>query len=116
MWIAGPASSSSRRSASERVGNQDCVRDKDALDVVRLLQATDTADLATRLGLLRRDSVAADATSETISILPELFGSVDTEGVAMAVGAAGTGPQSDVLAASLVALAEDLLYDLRDID
>jgi len=97
---------------AERTRDGDRVRDKDALDVLRLLQATDTSDLAQRLTRLRNDDLSAEVTNEAVAQLPPLFGSHDSVGVAMATRAAGPGADPDVIAASLIALASDLLAEL----
>jgi len=73
----------------ERVGAQDRVRDKDALDVLRLLRAVEPEDMADRLRTLARSPLSADVTAEALELLPTLFGGPDSEGVLMAVRAAG---------------------------
>lgn len=83
--------------------------DKDALDVLRLLRATKTADLAARLHRLRRTELSREVTDEALRLLPRLFGTPEAEGSQMAVRA--TSPLEDpaVIAASCVTLASDLL-------
>ncbi len=97
---------------SERTQAVDRVRDKDALGVLRLLQAIETADLAARLDYLRGEALSAPVTSEAIEQLMSLFGTPGAAGTAMVVRAAG--PQADpaVVAASTSALVEDLLAEL----
>lgn len=111
LWVAGPGALlvAKVHKIAERLGAQDRVRDKDALDVLRLLRAIDTADLATRLSTLVANELSASVSNEAVGLLPELFGATDNEGVAMAVRAAGAGEDSDALAASLVGLVDDLL-------
>lgn len=53
-----------------------------ALGAFRLLRVTDTADLANRLSTLLATHVSASVTDEAIRLLPELFGSTESEGVA----------------------------------
>lgn len=115
MWVAGPGALlvAKAHKISERVDLQNRVRDKDALDVYRLLRACDTIDVATRLGHMLGDSVAEDVTRQAIDHLPELFGAPGSAGVTMAVRAAGIAEPPDVLAASLVALVEDLIAELQ---
>ena len=52
IWVAGPAALlvAKIHKIAERVGVQDRVRDKDALDVLRLLRAVETQDLGPRSG------------------------------------------------------------------
>ena len=96
---------------AERTSTGDRVRDKDALDVLRLLQATPTADLAQRLDQLRAHDLSADVTVEAIGQLAPLFGRSDAVGVEMAIRAAGPGAAPDTIAASMTALTSDLLAE-----
>ena len=115
MWVAGPGALlvAKVHKIAERVGNQDRVRDKDALDVLRLLRATGTADLANRLRVLRTDNIAEAVTAEAVGMLTLLFGATDSQGVAMAVRAAGSGESGEVIAASFMALVDDVLRELE---
>jgi hypothetical protein len=81
---------------------------KDALDVLRLLRAVDMDGLATRLRTLRDDELAGAVTTEALEQLPRLFGTVDTDGIAMTIRAAGGTEDDAVIAGSFVALVEDL--------
>ena len=94
---------------AERSSTSDRLSDKDALDLFRLLQATDTDYLAKRLDQLRSHELSAVVTAEAIGHLEPLFGSVDATGVAMAVRAAGPNAAPATIAASLTALVSDLL-------
>ena len=111
IWVAGPGALlvAKVHKISERVGAQDRVRDKDALDVLRLLRAVDTDRLAARLALLSDTEVSASVTHEAIAQLPGLFGSSSAEGVLMAVRAAGGSEPEETIAGSLSALVDDLL-------
>ena len=80
--------------------------------MLRLLRATNTAELALRLSRLRLDDLSGDVTMEAIGYLASLFGSIDAPGVAMAVRAAGPSAVPDTTAASLTTLASDLLSAL----
>ena len=113
MWIAGPGALlvSKVHKIAERVDQKDRVRDKDALDILRLLRAIDTDALAGRLALLRESSLAGAVTNEAIALLPRLFGDPSAEGVAMAVRAAGDQEEPATIAASLVALVDALTND-----
>jgi len=97
---------------AERVGTVDRVRDKDALDVLRLLRAVDTGFLTDRLSLLCATPVSARVTAEAIDQLPSLFGSTSAEGVRMAVRAAGPDESPATIASSFVSLTRDLLDSL----
>lgn len=111
MWVAGPGALlvAKTHKIAERVGAMDRVRDKDALDVLRLLRAIETEDLAQRLGQLQASEVAGEVTNGAVAQLPALFGDPAAEGVLMAVRAAGDEEDPDTIAGSLVALADDLV-------
>jgi hypothetical protein len=114
MWVAGPGALlvAKVHKIAERVDHKDRVRDKDALDVLRLLRAVETDDLATRLRTLLGDDIAGPVTTEAIELVPGLFGNETSEGVAMAVRAAGAAEDPITIAASLVALVDDLRASL----
>jgi hypothetical protein len=110
MWVAGPGALlvAKIHKIAERVDHQDRVRDKDALDVLRLLRATDTDDLARRLRSLLEHDLSAPVTAEVVDLLPQLFGDARSDGSLMAVRAAGATEASATIAGSLVALVADL--------
>lgn len=114
MWVAGPAALlvAKIHKIAERVDASDRVRDKDALDVLRLLRAVDTGLLAGRLRLLLDQEPARSVAKEAIDRLGPLFAEPRGDGVKMAVRAAGTGEDSATIAASLIALVEDLRSSL----
>ncbi len=58
---------------------------------------------------LLTSGVATDVIREAIDLLPVIFGGRNTEGVAMAVRAFGPLEDPDIIAASLVALVDDVL-------
>lgn len=111
LWVAGPGALlvAKIHKIAERAGARDRVRDKDSLDVLRLLRAIDTADLVQRLSILTDTELSAAVTEEAVGLLPELFGLADSPGVAMAVRATGAAEDPATIAASLVALVGDLL-------
>ena len=116
MWVAGPAAllvAKVHKISERTTGTSDRVSDKDALDVLRLLQATDTATLAARLVDLAADTVSARVAAEAVSRLAPLFGSPDAEGIGMAIRAAGPGAEADVISASFTTLVSDLLAAYR---
>lgn len=111
MLVAGPAALlvAKTHKISERAGDTSRIRDKDALDVLRILQTTRTSDLAGHLRNLRGNSISAGATDEAVAQLGPLFGSLDAIGVKMAVRAAGPDADPETIAASMLLLTEDLL-------
>jgi len=111
MLVAGPAALlvAKVHKIAERTGDGDRITDKDALDVLRLLQATDTATLATRLVDLADDTVSAGIATEAVSQLEPLFGSPDAVGISMAVRAARADAEADMISASFTTLVSDLL-------
>ncbi|CAN5249869.1 hypothetical protein BH20ACT8_BH20ACT8_11030 [soil metagenome] len=114
MWVAGRGALfvAKVHKIAERVDHNDRVRDKDALDVLRLLRSVETDDLARRLRSLLGDELAASVTTEAIERIPQLFSNDRSDGVMMAVRAAGTGEDPATIAGSLVALASDLRSSL----
>jgi hypothetical protein len=78
IWVAGPAALlvAKTHKIAERVGAQDRVRDKDALDVLRLLRAVETDDIAQRLQRLTDSDIAAAVTREARIHIEDLFGDV----------------------------------------
>jgi hypothetical protein len=88
------------------------VRDKDALDVLRLLRAVSTEDLSRRIATLRSSELARQVTAEAIEAMRTLFGEPSAEGVVMAVRAAGDSEDPATISASFVALVDDLLRSI----
>jgi hypothetical protein len=115
MWVAGPTALlvAKIHKIAERIGQKDRVRDKDALDVLRLLRAVETGEMSRALAALEASDVAGAVTAEAINLLPVLFGELSAEGVTMAVRAAGDVEEPTTIAASLVALTESLVNDLQ---
>lgn len=114
MWVAGPGALlvAKTHKIAERVGAMDRVRDKDALDVLRLLRAIETEDLARRLAALRASDVAGAVTNEAVALIPTLFGGPTAEGVLMAVRAAGDQEDPETISASITALIETLVIEV----
>ena len=111
MLVAGPAALlvAKVHKIADRTGAGDRISDKDALDVLRLLQAVDTATFVTGLAQLTDHELSAAVTAEAVSQLAPLFSSPDSVGVIMAVRAARAVAEADVIAASFTALVSDLL-------
>jgi hypothetical protein len=86
---------------------------KDALDVYRLLQAVPTEDLSSRMWRLLEADVSAPVTRETIGFLEALFGTPQAPGSVMAGQAVELVGDPEIVAASVAALAGDLLAVLN---
>jgi len=99
---------------AERVADRDHRRldDKDALDILRLLQATDTSLLAASVGRLLGVDVARDVTREALVVLKNHFTDARAAGPQMAGRAAGVLMAADEVAQSCAALASDLVRTL----
>ena len=96
-------------------GRADRLHDKDAADVVRLLQATPTAELVPVLAGLRRHERAGEVTVQGLTELRHLFGARGAEGVRMAVRSLeGAMPAEQVMAICGTAVS-DLLDGLQSL-
>jgi hypothetical protein len=115
MWVAGPGALlvAKLHKIAERAGAQDRVRDKDALDIFRMLRAVPTAVLVDRLRVLANSDLAGGVTEEAMAHLNDLFASAGNEGVTMIVRAAGADEDASTIEASAVALVNDLLGALE---
>jgi hypothetical protein len=88
------------------------VKDKDALDVLRLLRGVRAERLAEGLRLLRENALAGAVTREALDHLRVLFGRANAQGSMMAVRATERLEDSAVIADSCAALTDDLLRAL----
>jgi hypothetical protein len=93
----------------ERTASDDRVRDKDALDVYRLLQGIPTDDLSARLTRLRDSPEAGEVTVAAIEHLRVLFGTRSGAGVELAVRATRAIIDPEELTLTLVTLTADLM-------
>lgn len=93
---------------AERLDEPDRLVEKDALDVLRLLQAVPTDRLVDGLRRLLDSEVARDVTTEALTLAAELLARPDSPGPLMAAQAAGGLEDHDVVAASLATLWSDL--------
>lgn len=93
--------------ASER--GQRRLDDKDALDVLRLLQATKTGRLAGTFVRLLGTDLTSDVTRQALTAIKDLFGDPRAVGSQMAVRAVGALAPADEIAGSCAVLATDLL-------
>jgi hypothetical protein len=114
VWVAGPAALlvAKIHKIAELVDTQDRVRDKDALDVLRLLRAIGTEDLANGLRTLTQSPLSAEVTAEAVELLGALFGAPKSQGVLMAVRAIGEAEDPATITGSFTALVEDLLTEI----
>ena len=114
MHVAGPGALlvAKVHKIADRSTTPNRLSDKDALDVLRLLQSVSTDDLCARLVSLRQDDLSKGVTDEAIAQLGSLLGSTDSIGVRMAVSAVGILEDPDFVASSMVALVGDLLDEL----
>ena len=85
------------------------LQNKDGLDVLRILRATDTAQLAEILAALSADAVAGAPAQRARTFLGELFGARDAAGTLMAVRASAGIEDETAIALSCEALAQRLL-------
>ena len=100
---------------ADRSGQGDTKRlkDKDALDVLRLLRAIPVERLARGLRELGDSTLAGDVTREAIENLHALFGAISSSGTVMVVRATERLEDPSVMAASCAALTDDLIRALR---
>lgn len=114
MNVAGPGALLVAKAHKlwERTSNDDRVKDKDALDIFRILQAIPTADLRQRLEQLRASQQAGAVTVAAISRLQELFGQAAGKGIELAIRATVTFIDPDELTLTLVTLTESLTAGL----
>lgn len=112
--VAGPAALlvAKLHKLAERGGGER-VRDKDALDVLRLLRRVATERLAERLTALRADPMAGEVTGAAIDHLRTMFGDHRAIGSQMAARAAAPLEDPETIAASCAALTRDLLAALE---
>lgn len=117
MNVAGPAALlvAKLHKLAERTANEDRVKDKDALDVFRILQAVPTAALAERLEVLRSSAEAESITEEATKHLEVLFGQPQGRGVELAVRSTERLVDPDELTLTLTTLSGDLLSALAEV-
>lgn len=111
MSVAGPAALlvAKVHKIAERAGTTDHASNKDALDVLRLLRATETATLADGLVQLSAHDLSAAVTTEAVSQLVPLFGTPEAAGITKAARAARPNAEAEAISASFIALVSDLL-------
>lgn len=87
--------------------------DKDALDVLRILQGVSTEDLTRRLKSILDDTRSATTGARALTLFAELFGNRGGEGAAMAARAAQPVIDADQVRVTCEALAGDLLEGFK---
>ncbi|GGF49854.1 hypothetical protein GCM10010922_27270 [Microbacterium sorbitolivorans] len=94
----------------ERVDDPERLQDKDAHDLYRILQATETADLAHATARLLADDLSRKVTEVALSYLKDYFASgPDAIGSAMAGRAEQGVGDPDTVSVSTALLAQDLI-------
>lgn len=115
--VAGPASLLVTKlfKIAERVDVASRLRDKDALDILRLLRAISSETMATRMNKLKRAATTSAITQDAIGHLHDLFGTATARGSRMAARAATPLEDPETISNSCAALAEELLAALASI-
>jgi len=96
-----------RREDETRVSN------KDALDVLRLLRASDARELAITIKTLADDPVSGEVTREAVELLRTLFDDRTALGPELAAAATREFMDEDEIRESCVVLADELLATLE---
>jgi hypothetical protein len=115
LWVAGPSALlvAKVHKILDRIDSPDRQRDKDALDVYRLLRAVPAAALVGRFESLLADDLSREVTERAIAQIPQLFGSPSAVGSRMVVRAAGPLEFAETIAASVSVLSQELISALR---
>ncbi len=115
LRVAGPAALlvAKLHKLADRVGDADRSQDKDALDVLRLLQAIPTDALAVSLQRLLAADVCATVVAEAIGHFEQLFVTGKPLGTEMAVRASTALADPATIRASCAFLAGELLVAVR---
>lgn len=111
LMVAGPAALivAKAHKIMDREGDVDRRSDKDALDVYRLLRTLRTEAIGAQYQALLADPMSRDAAARAREGLQQLFGWANAPGTQMAVRAVEPLESGEILAASLVALTQELL-------
>jgi hypothetical protein len=113
--VAGPAALlvAKLHKIAERVDTPGRREDKDALDILRLLQAVPTEVIADGVRALLEEEISAEVTEEALSFLRDLFSEPSRPGCQMAARAAVPLEPEDTIATSCAFLTQDLLQAIR---
>ncbi len=87
--------------------------DKDALDVLRILQAVPAPDLARRIGTILTHMMSARTGTRGIELFADLFGNRGSDGAAMAARATRLVMDPDQIRLTCEVLANDFLEALK---
>jgi hypothetical protein len=114
LRVGGPASLlvAKTMKIADRNGTRR-LKDKDALDVLRLLRGTETADVAARYERLLSDPMTRDLAEQGLGLLRTQFAERTSSGVNMAVKATASLVEEDQIRVSCTLLANDLLDALK---
>lgn len=116
--IAGPAALlvAKAHKLHDRVASGKATRidDKDAADVVRLMQTTAPATVGATLATLSRDDIAGPVTVDAVSYLEQLFGRRGARGTEMAARALRVGMPEARVETLCVSYTERLLGAARE--
>jgi hypothetical protein len=96
----------------ERKDHEDRLRDKDALDVLRILRGTDPDELVERAERILSHDASAGVAKEGLKYLDELFRQPKSLGSEMAARAVGELQDHDEIRQSCAALTDELLLAL----
>ena len=112
--VAGPAALIVAKSfkISDRASDVDRLSDKDALDVLRLLQACPTQDVAERMTRLLADEASAEVTARALDLFEEHFATPRSAGARMAARALTPLEEEATVRSSIATLAQRLLEAL----
>ena len=119
LKVAGPAALlvAKVHKIGERLEDSDVRRQaqlpKDAFDIYRLLRAIDTTEMAKEFGLLQSHEISGGVTSEALSMFQRLFSAPSNMGTELVVRAVPATEDPDFIAASSVALSQDLLEAVK---
>ncbi len=115
IWVAGPTALlvAKLHKLGERQGNSRRLDAKDALDIYRLLQSTETEDFVAMFITLDRDPRSKQVAHEAIVFMRSLFSSRAAGGSQLAARAVEGLADPDEVAQSCAFLANDLLDRLH---
>lgn len=113
--VAGPAALlvSKVHKIADREQDSDRLADKDALDVLRLLQGIATRELADGIRKLLADERSRAVTEQALVLFARLFATPDGVGVEIVIRATEGLESPDVIGQSFIALARELLRAIR---
>ncbi len=113
--VAGPAALlvAKIHTILDRSTANDRLRDKDALDVFRLLRGTAAEDIVSRAATILSDRRSRATARSAFDALPTLFGNHDAEGIAMTIRATRGLMDASEVSQSLVVLTGELNQALR---